>query len=77
MSVPKWIKGLICIAGITCFLCIGGCRSVKPYQRSYLNDFNMKLGKSDIDKPDESVHSYREGASGGGAGKASGGCGCN
>lgn len=53
------------------------CKTVKPYQRIYLNDYNMRLGKADIEKFDESVHTYREGASGGGNGKASGGCGCN
>jgi hypothetical protein len=54
-----------------------GCRAVKPYQRAYLNDYSMKLGKMDIEKMDEAAQTYREGASGGGSGKASGGCGCN
>jgi Domain of unknown function (DUF4266) len=53
------------------------CRTVKPYQRAYLNDYNMQLGKSGIDKFDQSVQTYKEGASGGGNGKPSGGCGCN
>jgi uncharacterized membrane protein len=53
------------------------CRTVKPYQRAYLNDANMDLGRTGLDKFDESVQSYREGASGGGSGKSSGGCGCN
>jgi hypothetical protein len=52
------------------------CRTVKPYQKAYLNDRTMKLGKPDIEKFDESVQTYREGASGGN-GKPSGGCGCN
>jgi hypothetical protein len=54
-----------------------GCRAVRPYQRAYLNDYNMKLGKMDIEKMDENAQAYREGSSGGGNGKASGGCGCN
>lgn len=54
-----------------------GCTEVKPYQRAYLNDAAMRPGKTDIEKFDNSVHAYREGASGGGNGKASGGCGCN
>jgi hypothetical protein len=54
-----------------------GCRAVKPYQRAYLNDYTMKLGKMEIEKMDENAQSYREGSSGGGSGKASGGCGCN
>lgn len=53
------------------------CQTVKPYQKARLNDASMKLGKSDIEKFEESVQTYREGASGGGNGKASGGCGCN
>ncbi|PSL44286.1 uncharacterized protein DUF4266 [Chitinophaga niastensis] len=64
----------VCIA-VTSLL--AACATVKPYQRIYLNDANMKLGKADIEKFDESVHTYREGASGGGNGKGSGGCGCN
>ena len=53
------------------------CRSVKPYQRVYLNDAAMQPGRTKIEKFDMSVHSIREGASGGGNGKTSGGCGCN
>ena len=60
-------------------LCIlaSGCAAVKPYQRIYLNDENMKAGKSGIDKTDYNAESFREGSSGGGHGKTSGGCGCN
>lgn len=54
-----------------------GCTPVKPYQRAYLNDAAMRPGKTDIEKFDNNVHTYREGASGGGNGKSSGGCGCN
>lgn len=53
------------------------CTTVRPYQRAYLNDENMQLGKRPVEKFDENVHAYREGSTGGGAGKASGGCGCN
>lgn len=58
-------------------LSFASCQTVKPYQRAYLNDENMKLGKAENEKFSESVHTYREGASGGGNGKASGGCSCN
>lgn len=58
-------------------LFLTGCTTVKPYQRMYLNDQNMQLGKTGIDKFDEHVHNYREGSSGGGTGQGSGGCGCN
>jgi hypothetical protein len=62
---------------ITALLVLAACRTVKPYQRVYLNDHNMQLGKTGIDKFDQSVQTYKEGASGGGNGKPSGGCGCN
>ena len=54
-----------------------GCQTVKPYQRVYLNDENMQAGKKPVNTFNEHVHTYREGASGGGSGKSSGGCGCN
>jgi Domain of unknown function (DUF4266) len=53
------------------------CRAVKPWQRVYLNDDAMQMGKRTVEKYSTSVHSYREAASGGGTGKGSGGCGCN
>ncbi|MBV6441803.1 MAG: hypothetical protein EPGJADBJ_03493 [Saprospiraceae bacterium] len=54
-----------------------GCQSVKPYQRAYLNDREMQAGQKSIAQPEQNAMSYREGATGGGGGKASGGCGCN
>ncbi|MCE7924631.1 MAG: DUF4266 domain-containing protein [Haliscomenobacteraceae bacterium CHB4] len=54
-----------------------GCQSVKPYQRAYLNDHEMQAGQKSIAQPEQNAMSYREGATGGGGGKASGGCGCN
>jgi hypothetical protein len=58
-------------------LSFGSCRTVKPYQRAYLNDNAMQINKKNIDKLSQDMHSYKEGASGGGRGKSSGGCGCN
>lgn len=55
----------------------GACRSVKPYQRVYLNDQAMQPGAPSAGKYEKNVHAYREGATGGGSGKSSGGCGCN
>lgn len=60
-----------------CCLFAASCQTVKPYQRVYLNDYEMRQGKRPIDKMEDNVHTYREGATGGGAGKTSGGCGCN
>jgi hypothetical protein len=59
------------------FMSFGSCRTVKPYQRAYLNDNAMQVNKKNIDKLSSDMHSYKEGASGGGRGKSSGGCGCN
>jgi uncharacterized membrane protein len=53
------------------------CHVVKPYQRAYLNDEGMQIGGRAIEKFSSSAHSYREGASGGGRSRTSGGCGCN
>ncbi len=58
-------------------LLFGSCKAVKPYQRAYLNDNAMQISKKNIDKLSSDMHTYKEGASGGGHGKSSGGCGCN
>jgi len=66
------------LSGLMVFLLVfGSCRTVRPWQRNYLNDESMQLGKRPIEKFAGNVHTYREGASGGGTGKTSGGCGCN
>lgn len=74
------LKGAKLLYGTLAFVlgcCLYSCTTVKPYQRAYLNDAAMQTGKLPIEKFDENVQTYREGASGGGTGKASGGCGCN
>lgn len=53
------------------------CESVKPYQRVYLNDHEMQPGAQGAAVFEVNVQTYREGASGGGSSKMSGGCGCN
>ena len=67
------------IALILCgaYLILTSCESVKPYQRVYLNDYEMKPGQSGSRAFEDQVQAYREGASGGGSSKSSGGCGCN
>ena len=54
-----------------------GCQAVKPYQRAYLNDPEMQLGSNSGKKFEGYVESIREGATGAGGSKSSGGCGCN
>ena len=58
-------------------LMLGGCESVKPYQRAYLNDENMKPGAAPCETLDQNVFSYREGSLVTGGSKTRGGCGCN
>lgn len=65
------------LCGILLLLVIFSCHTVKPYQRSYLNDEAMQTGKRPVEKLSSNAHNYREGASGGGKAKTSGGCGCN
>ena len=53
------------------------CVSVKPYQKSKLNDAEMELATRKVERPESNFQSYREGASGANGGKVGGGCGCN
>lgn len=53
------------------------CESVKPYQKSRLNDSEMSLGNRRIEKEELNFQAYREGSSGANSGKTGGGCGCN
>ncbi|HEX6891378.1 MAG TPA: DUF4266 domain-containing protein [Chryseolinea sp.] len=68
---------ILIIAAIGIFFSLSGCESVKPYQRKYLNDYEMKPGQPGSRRFEEQVQAYREGSSGGGSSKSSGGCGCN
>jgi len=51
-----------------------GCVSVKEYQKSRLNDADMKLSARKSEKFEQNFYLYREGAAGG---KSGCGCGCN
>jgi len=53
------------------------CKTVKPYQRVYLNDPEMQMGSNAGKKFEGYVESIREGAIPAGGSKSSGGCGCN
>jgi len=65
------------ILAMTVILACAGCEAVKPYQRVYLNDSEMRMGQPGARAFEENVQAYREGAGGGGSKKNSGGCGCN
>lgn len=58
-------------------LTLSSCTTIKPYQRAYLEDKDMVFKQNAPEKFEQSAHTYREGAAGGGMGKSSGGCGCN
>jgi hypothetical protein len=64
-----------CLALIA--LSISACKSVKGYQKMYLNDPCMALDANKLDYFETNFHTYREGASGANGGKVGGGCGCN
>lgn len=54
-----------------------GCAAVKPYQRVYLNDPEMKMGGTSGVTFEDYVQAIRTGSIVAGSKKASGGCGCN
>ncbi len=72
-------KNNISLAIVACVLLTGlaSCKTVKEYQKNRLNDGEMTLGTRKVEKTENSFQTYREGASGGNAGKTGGGCGCN
>lgn len=77
---PKTLTSLnkaIIIFFALAMLVIQGCTSVKPYQRSYLNDAQMESGIQQIEQFEQGVFNYREGAMTSGTKKGKGGCGCN
>ncbi|NEM99043.1 DUF4266 domain-containing protein [Pontibacter burrus] len=64
----------------TCLLIVGllsSCETVKPYQKTYLNEEEMQLSARKVQTFEMNFESYREGASGATGGKMGGGCGCN
>jgi hypothetical protein len=58
-------------------LLLAACTSVKPYQKTLLNDSEMQLTSRRVEKTEMSFQSYREASSGANGGKTGGGCGCN
>lgn len=73
--MKKLIKSLALILLLS--IGITSCESVKPYQKSKINDSEMVLANKKIQKTENSFQTYREGASGANGGKTGGGCGCN
>lgn len=72
------IKSKIVLAwSIVLMSIVSGCTTVKPYQRTYLNDSEMDLSNKSLESFESNFQSYREGAVGGNDGSIGGGCGCN
>ncbi|MBC5772549.1 DUF4266 domain-containing protein [Pontibacter sp. KCTC 32443] len=67
---------LACIGLIATGL-LSGCETVKPFQKSYLNEEEMQLSARKVQTFEMNFESYREGAAGATGGKMGGGCGCN
>ena len=61
----------------TSLIMITACKSVKEYQKMYLNDAEMELSMRKGQKFENNFQLYREGAAGANGGKSGGGCGCN
>jgi hypothetical protein len=56
---------------------LGGCASVRPWERGVLASEPMKPGDCRSHRFERAVETYREGAVGGAGGKSGGGCGCS
>lgn len=69
---PRLLLAVLAVSLLT-----ASCTSVKPYQKSRINDAEMVLGNRKSEKTEASFQSYREGASGANGSKTGGGCGCN
>ena len=71
-------KGIVALGTAVLFTnFLSACSSVKPYQKSRLNDSEMSLSSRAAQKFEQSFELYREAASGANGGKSGGGCGCN
>ena len=68
---------LLTVTAISISSMLSACSSVKPYQKSKLNDADMILSARKAQKFEQSFQLYREGASGANGGRSGGGCGCN
>jgi hypothetical protein len=56
---------------------LASCKSLRPYERIYVNDPEMELAKSPCKNMEGYVQATREGAIPTSGSKSSGGCGCN
>lgn len=76
IKLKKHLAQILIISFLVSMVLSMSCQTVKPYQRSYLNDSIMKMGLTRGADVESYAQMIREGASGAG-GKNGGGCGCN
>lgn len=62
---------------ILCLFILSSCKSLKPYERQYVNDPEMQMNSDAGQNFNNYIHSIREGATPAESSKGSGGCGCN
>ncbi|MER2997896.1 DUF4266 domain-containing protein [Pontibacter populi] len=70
-------RPLFALAGLLTLSLLSSCETVKPFQKSYLNEEEMQLSARKVQTFEMNFESYREGAAGATGGKMGGGCGCN
>ena len=73
------MKKLLCsvFGSVLLIAAFESCASIKPYERIYVNDPEMKMETDAGGSFRSYVYSIREGATPAGRRKSSGGCGCN
>ncbi len=76
-KVPAGVQASLLLLRALGSLLMGSCKTVKPYQKQYLNDHYMQTNALPVEKLESEADSYREGMIGGMDGKSGGGCGCN
>lgn len=74
----NWKKQILLSSFVFSLLIImTSCSTIKPYQRAYLDDTEMKFGADHAERFELKAFTYREGSVNIVKTKSSGGCGCN
>lgn len=67
----------ILLTTLFAFLFFVSCATVRPYEKVYINDDEMKLAPLKGESSEMDFHNYREGSVGANGTGTDGGCGCN
>lgn len=73
---PRLRRATLGLLATAAALTLGGCATVRPWEREGLSSVPMQLDGSPCARFDRNVDVYREGAAGANGGKSGGGCGC-